>query len=88
MPCARAESKKLGLGTFLDVTRTHSEAAPSKKARRGDLQPYTDNSSYWWCTLDVDLGKESVLTIYLKRILRTSLQIGVAGYFHSIASAL
>ena len=58
MPCARAESKKLGLWTFLDVTRTHSEAAPSKKARRGDLQPYTDNSSYWWCTLDVDLGKE------------------------------
>ena len=55
MPCARAESKKLGLGTFLDVTRTHSEAAPSKEARRGDLQPYTDNSSRQWYTLEVVL---------------------------------
>jgi hypothetical protein len=44
------------MSTILSTLEAFNQAGPSKEAR-GDLKPYTNNSSNQWYTLEMDLGK-------------------------------
>ena len=52
----RFTAKLAEMHPFKRTQRHSKQAGPSKEAR-GDLQFYTNNSSWQWDTLEVDLGK-------------------------------
>ena len=53
----RLTAKLAEIYPFKRTQRLSEQAGPSKEALRGDLQFYTDSSSWQWYTLDVDLTK-------------------------------